>query len=281
MVASSVALIVLAGCGSFLFPEDTDLQCCVPFCKNTKEVECIEIHGGTWAGTSCEEVDECAEGCCTPQCVEGTKMECDMFGGSWTKGSCDVVDECQQGCCLPFCTELSKAECPMQGGEWNEESCASLDECKQGCCEPFCEDMIKRECDDRQGDFKKERCAGYSGSFMTEDTRSVYDIGKVHYRFGYDISNCSEKVESNWKGSVDWLWEFTGPGGAPQTTHEVYDVDFSVGPSGNFGFNLGGFDFTGNVTGENASITVDMKDFIGDVSASGSLEKKTSENFNN
>lgn len=259
--------------------KDINTGCCAPFCiSETKEI--CDRRAGTWTAGSCDEINECEKGCCAPFCLSETKEICAQKGGDWSAGSCDTVNECEEGCCEPFCVSEKKEICTQKGGDWSAGSCEKIDACVEGCCQPFCENTTKKICDDKAGDFQAGKpCPGYAASMQTADTRIVPDTGTVSYDFRFNFNTCGNHIFTEWKGTIDWLWEFQSDWGNPVPTQKTYEVSFSPDENGYFHIPLGEFTFNGKVTESKMDIDFDMKEFIGKVEASGPVIKSGVDNY--
>lgn len=87
--------------------------------------DCTEDRGGIFTGLPCSEIDECKVGCCLPFCEDTKKVECSVeigYGGSWQDKACKEVEECEEICCTPFYTLNTKAECEMLGGKAEDKT---------------------------------------------------------------------------------------------------------------------------------------------------------------
>lgn len=275
-----IAAVVVIGGGAIgagiYFGSPSDGGCCMPFCTETEQDACENIHGGTWSSSSCSSVDQCQTGCCTPQCTEDTKEMCDQFGGTFNNTACDQIDQCQTECCVPFCTEISRVECEQRAGTSKSEKCEEIEECNKGCCAPFNEQQTETECEMRAGEWYEDKCPGYKAAMSDE---AVYDIEGTPLTATHELTfiayTCEEKINSQWTGTWSWVWTVIGEGGT-NVEEASETVTFTPDSTGNFTFSMGGFStVTGSVSESKMSISFTAPGIVGDVEASGPVEQGT------
>jgi len=117
-----ILIIISLGCTTVPGADEQDsltVNCCVPFCTSAENEQACAEAGGTFAATSCSEVDECKSGCCTPFCAETTQVLCGEeygYGGVWHEELlCSELEECSI-CCAPAYNLMPRTVCEQAGG---------------------------------------------------------------------------------------------------------------------------------------------------------------------
>ncbi len=205
-------------------------------CKEMSEIECSSEYGwgqNFYPGKNCNEVAECQEVCCLPQCKDVPKNWCSPekgMGPEYVASPCNQADECEMGCCWMGgrAFQEQKVPCTSSGGQWSEGDCqkgfsVKMESTSKLNLDTFAAFGMSNE----EVQAVKSMLEAY-GPGAPESEMEMY----------IEAYTCDKNVNSTWTGKMKTaVTTCTSEGGCETKTNDGGTITMPFGEDGKYEFN--------------------------------------------